>query len=1450
MHPKTNPGPLPRILAAVLVVSLTASVGAWDGSPAPHDDAYLVLIRHDDFTGPGGEETEVVRDGDSPFARAVEFGGRLLGRVRVQHAGRYHAWIHLSGADGGRSVRCELRDGDETVVRGRLGRDEGAPGKGGPAGFAAYLEKAIENTRDGAVRARSLGYDVEGGEAILGAPAQEDAGGLLEDLTAPEGSPYLNVSRVEKRGQKRRYLWWKMFSAELEPGSYELFLDPGTGESPAPLRLDAAFLSTAPEYAKLYPYAGDFNYPRGTYVRFRIDRLGDDGNLMISVGMQIHHAPFSVSGVRLARNGLFDRKTEGTPQPHERTGFTRWYRLQDAENVPGGGNVGMRIGLSETAGVAGDTRFADAPHRDATLRSFDWQEVDGRKISMDMRVRTHLHKLRTFRDHERLHYRWALDATGEVLSPLARGNLIFSNASGGATGGAEDYMFKVLRLLGINAAATRRPRLYHRLYGAEAQGGHYWPPGWLPYDRQATRKRYDRHYREFFGDRAKQFEIYRVFQLADEPGEINREAMSAPEWRYVEVDDEGRIRDACGGSRLHTRKTDYQDCVLEGRFRLLGGRLFGLRVAHRNPEEPGGFGFWQLGVYGNPRYQKNNILYGVGPGRGTGKKITGASVRSGIHHFKIIYQKTRAALYVDGRPMPVLKGLAPEGGFGIFGGPRKEVWDLRFRPIRREERLLSGPDEAGAQLIGDGEDGDLLGAEDIIEDEREVPEWARPKPLRQAFEEDWIQAGGIPAAQEGFRRWAAERGLGPGTFGADSWAEVTMLTLPALVRNDHERRLYYWSRRYSGLLTPRMFAMAGAALHRHAPNPHMKSYTALSGHGLYMRGPTMPLDMFHLAGESAGTNMMPGVSDWMTSSWNWDSHQAVAYSVAPYNSGARRYGAPPAGYPMMHCGWPSELRSYTMLANNVKCISYFWYGPIYAGTEWMWSESRRSYRAVSDTANRAARIEDIAGPGAMRPSRVALLYSRATEYWNPASSFADKRATFLSLSHRYFQPELLTDRQIIQHDVLRHYDALFVLEPNVRRPAQERIARWVRHGGLLWTAADALSRDEYDQKSDLLAELARLRRLPPQEGKTDSDREDMTPAEGEEPFAAHPVRARWTERVRWDGATVRARYDDGSPAWLEKPVGDGRLVYLGHRPGLTGSANAKRQGSRYLWAEAPRRPLVRPLLEADIERPLILSRPAVMASPLSTENGTAIVLFNLTWKPVKDLEVGLTEPGEPHSVRMFDNLALRPADWEYREGRVWIEVPELDVHRGQIILVRRRPAPEDGRLERMRARTARQLESEQWRALSAGAWFAGFYPRWNLAPKLTPLLEHSSWAVRRAAAESVGRLRHRPASESLLAAACGETDPHALADQILALARLGRPETPALCETTLRDADRVIPRRAALRALRMLIEQTDEPPPLLTERARRAVKTLSDHPDRRLSGAAEELSQTLPAAGQ
>ena len=222
-------------------------------------------------------------------------------------------------------------------------------------------------------------------------------------------------------------------------------------------------------------------------------------------------------------------------EPHRKTGYTRWYRLQDLDKGPPFGPTEAHLLLDMIpawgqAKFRGATQFAVFPHADYVLREIDWHEPEGLRISLFTDFETYLHRLRTFRDHAREDYdRARCAATAEQVFPLTRDGLYFGNFGAGCDGECIDYLAKTLRLLGLNCVGqTNEPIEYRKLYGWTSQGAQYEvPDNPLPFDEDATRQALAKTYGHFFDKELEYYEQVPIFQLADESSELDREAMSS-----------------------------------------------------------------------------------------------------------------------------------------------------------------------------------------------------------------------------------------------------------------------------------------------------------------------------------------------------------------------------------------------------------------------------------------------------------------------------------------------------------------------------------------------------------------------------------------------------------------------------------------------------------------------------------------------------------------------------------------------------------------------------------------------------------------------------------------------------------------------------------------------------------------------------------------------------------
>ena len=1393
-------------VVACLCLAVPSARAEYQGVPGPLTDAHLKIIRPGSFQAATGSPAPTIQSDEAVFGRAVPLTtDASKAAFDVNYGGEYGVWVRVGRRAGGPAgVKVELSAAGQALLSGRINEDDGAAGRGGPGGHRDYIARAHLNTpRNTAVNDIALWMDQQGGPekqpqgrgraADAEDMAVDTADEVFAEMQRGTADQWVSLHRVEKPGAGN-YFWWKLGQATLVPGEHELrlsLLQPATnGKAPV---VDAAILTGATNL--VYPYAADITAPRASYVRFRLDRVPADG-LTLSIRVHTHIYPrFWTKPAFCNPDGMSPTKAI----PHAQPGYTRWYCLQDLEYAPGpdfGGHTGLSLSLGRKEKDAeGATQFAMWPYADEVVREISWQQPSGRGVSMLLDFEKHPDQLRTFRDHAREHYEQALKATGGRLFPLTWSDLHLRTSAGGNESSI-DYTAKALLLLGIN---NGRVGAYARAFGMNAFGGGTLQGGaFFPADPDESRRYYAERYVAFQNLATN----VPVVQMCDEPSEAWGTALSSPLWLYEEPPGkEPRWMDYAGNSELHTRFLGYANCVLEGSFERW--RNFEWRLGCNRASSPTAGVFWRIGKV-LPDTAPENLAWGdirSGEGAFRGARVN-AACGATAGKFRLVWEGTRAALYVNDTLAVQMDDVPAHGGFG-FAGDRKAVAGLRVRALRKDERL-------GAEKVMDGaDDGNVadLAVADLAEDPEleldDKPAWMRPKPLKQFVEEDWRAGGGMPEARLAYQRWLKTQGVEPARFGKKSFDELGPMCIQELATTPDMRRAYYWSRRFCGYLTPLMFSCAMDGMRANAPRKDLRAYVGLSGDAMDVYQ-WMAMDMFQLAQYTNG--LMPGVSDWSTA--RTGSEQVNAFNAAFFNAGARRFGASPASKLMMHCVHPTTFRAYTCLANNVKYLSYYTFGPIFVQPykDW-WSDRYRSYPACSLVNNRVTQIDDLVAPGLLRPSRVALFYAMSARYWGDPL-VPDKRMAFMALAGEYYQPELVNEDHVAE-GALDHYDALYVLDPYATAVAQAKIQAWVENGGLLWTCADAGTLNEYNEPQDLLGAVAGAKRLfaantPPADAAAKTPPLTVTPVNGEADFVAHTVvTGRMAQKVEWPGARVRAVYDDGRPAWMEKVVGKGRVVYIGHRAGETYASKILRRPSSY-WSDIGRSPLTTPLHEARIAREYWLSEPCFMAGALSTTAGTVVVLYNMQPAARENVVLSLKEPRQPHRVEIFDGYRLVPLEHEYAGGVVSAKLPPFAD--GQMVVVRNAAAPADyaHKQAEMKAQATELLASTNETDLSVGAFLAAANPEWGLAGKVAALVGHENWIVRRQAAETLGWLGHRPGGEALAAAAAKEQDAHALGEQILALARLKHPKARELARAHLRDTSAHVKRMSALAATELL----------------------------------------------
>lgn len=515
-----------------------------------------------------------------------------------------------------------------------------------------------------------------------------------------------------------------------------------------------------------------------------------------------------------------------------------------------------------------------------------------------------------------------------------------------------------------------------------------------------------------------------------------------------------------------------------------------------------------------------------------------------------------------------------------------------------------------------------------------------------------------------FRAWLKEKRLLPADFGVASWDEVVPIESPPALRERQVKdrraanRTFYWTTRFRWDAATQRIKWATEEFHKHAPDTVLTSslvadhpFFGVSGMGMGMDresttwgGWPLTLDWFSMARERVLD--VAAIEDWLGLQYmfgpgaTWDGFQLIGWQAAIFRSGSR------GEMPIMTWITPSDERNFRLKSASALCQGskhfFFWtYGPTATSTENYWSDNRSAYDGMTALSRQLAAAEHILAPGKLRRTRVALLYTLASDLWQPFGyvTQSERRLTYFSLLHEQFGVDLLTETDIEQGR-LGDYAALYVCEPNAPASVCGKIREWVRGGGRLYASAGAASRDEFDEPSSGLSDVLGIApgaEIVPQKARYDRrgalndlpwlDQITLTSGDG---FGALGLKAALAPQ----GGTVTGTFRNGSPAVVEHTFGTGRAVYVATCPAVSYAKDAKfvPDDLKEKWPTAQRR-FINATAHAAAAPAVKLSSPVVEAGVYDSPQGTALVLGNFTYEPLPTLSVSLGVKAKPRTVK-------------------------------------------------------------------------------------------------------------------------------------------------------------------------------------------------------------------------
>lgn len=498
-----------------------------------------------------------------------------------------------------------------------------------------------------------------------------------------------------------------------------------------------------------------------------------------------------------------------------------------------------------------------------------------------------------------------------------------------------------------------------------------------------------------------------------------------------------------------------------------------------------------------------------------------------------------------------------------------------------------------------------------------------------------------PVCQVKFREYLQRTGLTPQYFGVTTWDEV----LPTADRS--KPKLYYHTAMYRGQQLVDLFKAGTDPLKAILPGvPTTANFSdeVETVGSMFASG----VDQFALF-EQEGLRL-GWTESWMpwTASLQLNGYLTDFLRAAVDGHGTGQFG-------IYNCrGWGDKLfwdiaaKKVSAIGHGAQQIFDYNWGPYYAMAVDTGSHKLNWYPALQIPNYAIGQVEDYLVGAQVPKSKIALVYSHATDIWTLGESgpaFGQEMAgLWLLLRHLGYPVDIVQEKDIAADKLARdRYAAVFCTARHLLDSAVPPLLAWLKAGGVLYLSPGALAYNQYNEPLgfDARAGIERkayMQVATPGVAIAFPALKDLMPVTfgtarletlaGYQLFPPAPA-----------GATVLATFADGSPAVWTKRIGKGLLECSGFFPGLAyeKAGVLTRQERDRLdpafpsqsstdWPAAHRALLAALLAPAGIARPVTTSHYLVEADRLEgpvTHPGMVIAITNWTGQPLKNVQITL-----------------------------------------------------------------------------------------------------------------------------------------------------------------------------------------------------------------------------------
>jgi hypothetical protein len=432
--------------------------------------------------------------------------------------------------------------------------------------------------------------------------------------------------------------------------------------------------------------------------------------------------------------------------------------------------------------------------------------------------------------------------------------------------------------------------------------------------------------------------------------------------------------------------------------------------------------------------------------------------------------------------------------------------------------------------------------------------------------------------------------------------------------------------------------------------------------------------------------------------------QMISWEFAMMRCATRAHGQPIHFYVMPHAPGqePGSLRRNMLFSVGAGAahLDNFWIAPAERFTEnYVSWQYRDQFRVLSEAIYDSAEAEKLQAGGKVRPARVALVLSEATDY-NESRFHVDKKEDpfaaqcknadaainqtlcrkeqqllYLALRHAQHPVDLITEADI-SAGALKGYDVVHVAGEWIDERIVPVLDEWVQAGGILYACAGLGRFNRFGEPYTGLQKLLGLQNV-----RTEKNAYHLRTLL-ELPLAA-PIDAFKLDRLTLPAIAMKQQltpgpaakplgaWADGSVAVTARTHGKGMAFAVGGLPGTSYYRSAlkaipfARGGRHTVYNPVDFAPggisLVRLGVQArPLPRAVACSNPYVEANLIDHKDGTLVTLVNWTNGPLKKLTVGVRLATAPRLSRSVQGQ--RDLETTYHDGiaRFTIDLDEAD----------------------------------------------------------------------------------------------------------------------------------------------------------------------------------------------